>query len=377
MKWTAVKYWSNRCWCQWSDCIRSYQKTTVSSARNVFLIILPSSDNIILSSFIGNSWTVDQGFRANAMIRLSRVLDINNIKRARYTLQITLCALFIKLGEAVFICEADLSSYDWLTQKLKNNTSFLYWKCIIDLQIKVLLFVCSICEGNFKLQVEVLYRLLSWYFIYDHYKYAHLLTIHWFDLYTIETKFSDIYNFLLKGNFSFQKSYRKFSVVDLNQIYEQNNKLIKGCGGASDLLNKVSDSALVYWETFSPEFICITAAFEDCLDRNVILAESSTNHNEDSQPFRKRFFSDVNRLIKCITVNPFMLDHFTKLKSMVDDLKATGEKQLETFASDRLVMSKVPISQKSTLNKMKIWNSSYTGQLKCNFKLWRTVWPWN
>ena len=112
MKWTAVKYWSNRCWCQWSDCIRSYQKTTVSSARNVFLIILPSSDNIILSSFIGNSWTVDQGFRANAMIRLSRVLDINNIKRARYTLQITLCALFIKLGEAVFICEADLSSYD-------------------------------------------------------------------------------------------------------------------------------------------------------------------------------------------------------------------------------------------------------------------------
>ena len=158
---------------------------------------------------------------------------------------------FIKLGEAVFVFEADLSSYDWLTQKSKGNTSFLYWNCVIDLQIKVLLYVCSICECNFKLQAEVLHRLLSSYFIYEHYKYAHLLAIHCFDLYTIDTKFSDIYNLLMKGNFSFQKSHRKFSIMDLNQIYEQNNKLIKGCGGASDLLNKVSDSAFVYWETFS------------------------------------------------------------------------------------------------------------------------------
>ena len=249
------------------------------------------------------------------MIRLSRVLDINNIKRARYTLQITLCALFIKLGEAVFICEADLSSYDWLTQKLKNNTSFLYWKCIIDLQIKVLLFVCSICEGNFKLQVEVLYRLLSWYFIYDHYKYAHLLTIHWFDLYTIETKFSDIYNFLLKGNFSFQKSYRKFSVVDLNQIYEQNNKLIKGCGGASDLLNKVDDSAPILWETCSPEIARVILEFKDCRDRNEVLAKSSDKQHQDSFYFHERFSFDVNRLIKCTTVNQFIQDHLTKLNN--------------------------------------------------------------
>ena len=53
----------------------------------------------------------------------------------------------------------------------------LYWKCTINLQIKVLLYVRSICEDNLKLHVEVLYKLLSWYFIYDHYNYARWLTI--------------------------------------------------------------------------------------------------------------------------------------------------------------------------------------------------------
>ena len=49
---------------------------------------------------------------------------------------------------------------------------------------------------------------------------------------------------------------------------------------------------------------------------------------------------------------------------MIDYLKAMGEKQLETFASDRLV--KVSILQKITLNKIEIWNHTDTGQLKCN-----------
>ena len=99
------------------------------------------------------------------MIGLSAVVDVNNIKRARYTWQITLCALFIKLREATSVNETDLSPYDWLTQKSKNNASFLYWKCVIDLEINVLLYIRSIREGNFKLHVEVLYKLLSWYFI--------------------------------------------------------------------------------------------------------------------------------------------------------------------------------------------------------------------
>ena len=70
-----------------------------------------------------------------------------------------------------------------------------------------------------------------------------------------------------------------------------------------------------------------------------------------------------------------MQDHLTKLnnkksfyqrllRTVIDDLEAMGEKKLETFVSDQLVVSKVPISQKLTLNKVKITDHTGTGQLK-------------
>ena len=96
---------------------------------------------------------------------------------------------------------------------------------------------------------------------------------------------------------------------------EQNNKLIKACGGASDLLNNVDNSALIRWETCSLEIARVMLEFKDCLDQNEILAESSTRHHKDSQTFHERFSYDFNRLIKCITVNPFMQDHLTKCNS--------------------------------------------------------------
>ena len=240
-----------------------------------------------------------------SMIGLSAVVDVNNIKRARYTVQITLCSLFKLLREAMPEYLTDLSPYDWLSQESKENTSFLYWKCVIDLELLILLYIRSIREGNFKLHVEVLYLLLVWFFIFDHVHYARWLTIHWFDLYNIESKFPDLYEQFSNGNFSFQKSSREFSRMGLDQIHEQNNKVIKGAGGASDLLNKEDDSALLRWEVCSPELARVILEFEDCLDRNEIPADSSTKHHEDNESFNQRFSSDVSRLVKSIAVNPF------------------------------------------------------------------------
>ena len=42
-----------------------------------------------------------------------------------------------------------------------------------------------------------------------------------------------------------------------------------------------------------------------------------------------------------------------------------GEKQWESFIYDQLIVSKVPVSQKITLNKIEIWNHDDAGQLKC------------
>ena len=302
-----------------------------------------------------------------SMIGLSAVVDVNNIKRARYTLQIILCSLFQQLREAMSATNTDLTPYNWLTQKSKESTSCMYWKNVIDVQILILVYIRSIREGNFKLHVEVLYRLLAWVFIFDHYHYARWLTIHWFDLYTLESKFPDVYDFFCKGNFSFQKSNRDFSRMGLDQIHEQNNKIIKGAGGASDLLNKVDDSALLRWEVCSPELARVILEFEDCLDRNEFPAESNTKHHEDNEPFHKRFAADVNRLNKCISVNPFTQHNLTKLNNkavvvpesvrpVVENLQSSGKEQLETFVSDRLVLRKTPISESITLNRLEIWN---------------------
>ena len=103
------------------------------------------------------------------------------------------------------------------------------------------------------------------------------------------------------------------------------------------------------------------------MDRNDIPAESSNKHHEDNESFNQRFSSDVSRLVKCITVNPFTLDHLTKLnnskvvvpetvQSVIENLEKCGKEQLTAFISDRLVLRKVPISHTITTNKIDIWN---------------------
>ena len=121
-----------------------------------------------------------------SMIGLSSVVDVNNIKRARYTLHITLCSLFKVLDEAMPDTPTDMSPYNWLEQKSNASSSCLYWKLVIDLELLILMYIRSIREGDFKLHIEVLYLLLSWFFIFDHIHYARWLTIHWFDLFNFE-----------------------------------------------------------------------------------------------------------------------------------------------------------------------------------------------
>ena len=61
---------------------------------------------------------------------------------------------------------------------------------------------------------------------------------------TVETMFPDIYENFNKGFFTFRKSENQFSQMTFDQVYKQNNRTIKSCGGATDLVNKIEESAL-------------------------------------------------------------------------------------------------------------------------------------
>ena len=74
--------------------------------------------------------------------------------------------------------------------------------------------------------------------------------------------------YFCKGFFSFQKTNRQFSMMSLDQVHEQNNAVIKDSGGATDLLNKVDETSLLWWEVCNPELARLVIEFEDAMDGN-------------------------------------------------------------------------------------------------------------
>ena len=187
-------------------------------------------------------------------IGLSAVVDVNSIKRASYCIQVTLSALYIKLNEAAALDNSSNETpYDWLRNRSTENEMCFFWKIVMDFQITYLIFVRSEREGNFNLYTLALRKLIKWYFIFDKFNYARWLSVHRFDIMTLETMFPDVDENLAKGFFSFQKSNNRFSRMALDQVHERNNRTIKACGGATDLVNKVEEYALIRWETCGPD----------------------------------------------------------------------------------------------------------------------------
>ena len=82
------------------------------------------------------------------------------------------------------------------------------------------------------------------------------------DLMPLETFHRDIFEGMVQCKFSFQKTYTEFCRIATDQVHEQNNKVIEGYGGATLLLNKEDESALIRWETCGTD---IVSEFEDLI----------------------------------------------------------------------------------------------------------------
>ena len=277
---------------------------------------------------------------------LSVKADVNSIKRARYCIQVALCALYKKLTAV----EADGSAklpFEWLSEQANTSQSCFYWKLIIEYQVHLLVFVRSIREGNFELYIESLQKLITWSFALDKFNYARWLSVHIFDLMTTETNHPEVYKNLKKGFFSFQKSKNQFSRMALDQVHEHNNRVIKSTGGATDLVNKRDDSALIRWETCGPDIARIITEFED-LETPSSKTSSSTKHHEDNDTFCENFASDINTLLSGLPINPFKSTKLHKINnsvifvpdSMFESIKSMekiGQNQFSSFMRDCLI----------------------------------------
>ena len=92
----------------------------------------------------------------------------------------------------------------------------------------------------------------------------------------------------MNGNFSFPKNNTLFFRIVLDQLHEQNNKVIKGISGATSVINRKDESALNRWELSGPKLADIISQFEDEYEQNDQSLPSTKDHHDCSRFLYRR-----------------------------------------------------------------------------------------
>ena len=173
-----------------------------------------------------------------------------------------------------------------------------YWKMVIDLEAQICIFLRSIRKGNPSLYVQLLRSLVKWFLPFNHHNYSRLINTHVFDLISLLIIHPDVYHQITQGSFTFGKSELSFPRMALDQVHEQNNKIIKGQGGESELSNLEDESVLIRWEICGPEVWGILCQFEkEMKDDDPSFHTTSTKNNKDNMHFRLNFRKNVQTVL--------------------------------------------------------------------------------
>jgi len=90
-------------------------------------------------------------------------------------------------------------------------------------------------EGNFQLCKDAGQSLAPWFFALDRTHYTRWLPVHIRDMECLETEIPETSAEFKNGNFVVVKTNPTFSSLLIGQAHEQNNKIVKGDGGAIGL----------------------------------------------------------------------------------------------------------------------------------------------
>lgn len=85
------------------------------------------------------------------------------------------------------------------------------------------------------------------------------------DIVELSTKQPSVHEEFVKRNFTAQKTFHAFSLTALNQANGQNNKVVKGNGGAIGLMQY----PLFRWMVGEPQLARLVIEFEECRDESM------------------------------------------------------------------------------------------------------------
>ena len=139
-----------------------------------------------------------------SIVEADSLVTVEDIKRARYGLQVGACVIYSKLKKAHMDSGSDELILLWLANKSKINKMCFYWKLILELMIDFFVFMRSLREGKYPLYIASLRKPIRWYFALDHYNYARWLSFHIYDLLALPQNSSQLHRFFIDGYFTFQ-----------------------------------------------------------------------------------------------------------------------------------------------------------------------------
>ena len=152
-------------------------------------------------------------------------------------------------------------------------------------------YVRSLRTGDFLLYSQVLGKLVPWAFALNHHNYARWLPVYIRDMITLKEKHPTVLQQFLKGHFVVQKSYRRFSMMTLDQNHEQQNQIIKAGGGTVGLTE--NPTALTRWMIARPEVARVVTEFEENVQPSIdnVNADHHDQKKKQSKIIHERCFS--------------------------------------------------------------------------------------
>ena len=270
--------------------------------------------------------------------------------------QLTASALYTLITHAyekytTSISDVQLPTFnEWRKRQEEEHPQFHFWSLTLDFELAILVLVRPLHERNFQLYMEACRALVPWFFALNHTNYVRWLPIHICDMASLDQLTPSLIPEFKKGHFVVKKSHHHFSAVPIDQAHEQNNKVVKGDGGAIGLTKDYTK--LLRWMISGPEVSRVISEFE--ASQELLKCKQSKGpdilHHEETKAMQTAFNKQVKALHATITEmgNPFKEASQDLLvlnsKDIIDlsiiatvrSIQKLGQEQYDKFVVERL-----------------------------------------